>query len=248
MHWALPDGVHALCTTRAGGLSVPPFDSLNLGTHVHDDAQAVAANRGRLAQALGGAHPVFLNQVHGVDVAELSAATPDNTPADACLTTRPQVACAIMVADCLPLLLTDVDGRVVAAAHAGWRGLAAGVVERTVQAMCQAASVSPSTLRVWLGPCIGPDVFEVGGEVREAFMAHGALAAEFFKPHPAHAGKWLANLAGLARARLQALGVADVSGNDGSADWCTVTQASTLFSFRRDGVTGRFAACIWRAA
>lgn len=250
MDWALPAGVQAICTTRVGGVSQPPFDGFNLGDHVRDDPHAVATNRALLQAQLGGVRPVFLSQVHGVDVASLNEATPDSTVADACITQVAHVACTIMVADCLPLLFTDDAGRVVAAAHAGWRGLAAGVIERTVSAVCAQASVSAAQVRVWLGPCIGPDAFEVGDDVRVAFTSGDALdpaqAQHFFKPHPMHAGKWLADLAGLARLRLQVLGVASVAGNNSTPEWCTVAQRSRLFSFRRDGVTGRFAVCIWR--
>jgi YfiH family protein len=193
---------------------------------------------------------VFLSQVHGVDVAELHAATPDGTIADACITQAPHVACTIMVADCLPLLFTDDAGQVVAAAHAGWRGLAAGVLEQTVHAVCTQAGVTSAQIRVWLGPCIGPEAFEVGDDVCVALTSGDAVdpaqAQRFFKPHLSHAGKWWADLAGLARLRLQALGVTAVAGNDSTSEWCTVHQTSRLFSYRRDGVTGRFAVCIWR--
>ena len=241
MNWALPEGVQALCTTRRGGVSNAPFDGLNLGDHVGDDPRAVAQNRALLQAQLSGARPVFLTQVHGVDVAEVHASTPDGTRADACITQDVQVACTIMVADCLPALFTDDAGRVVAAAHAGWRGLAAGVLEQTVRAVCAQAGVAPERVRVWLGPCIGPDAFEVGNDVRDAFFAEG-----YFKPHPLRPHKWLADLAGLARFRLQALGVVAVAGNDSSQAWCTVSQQSRLFSYRRDSTTGRFAVCIWR--
>jgi len=246
--WALPAGVQAVCTTRVGGVSQVPFDGFNVGDHVQDDPQAVAQNRALLQAQLGGARPVFLNQVHGVDVVQLSPTTPDGTKADACLTQASHVACTIMVADCLPLLFTDEAGHVVAAAHAGWRGLAAGVVEQTVHALCQQVGVAPAHVRVWLGPCIGPDAFEVGDDVRAAFAAQGDAPAveRYFKPHPLHTGKWWTDLAGLARLRLQALGVHSVAGNNSTPEWCTVTQRSRLFSFRRDGVTGRFAVCIWR--
>ena len=251
MDWPLPVGVHAVCTTRVGGVSQAPFDGFNLGDHVQDDPHAVAQNRALLQAQLGGARPVFLTQVHGVDVAQVNAATPDGTTADACITQEPQVACTIMVADCLPLMFTDDVGRVVAAAHAGWRGLAAGVLERTVHGVCEQAGVAPAQVRVWLGPCIGPDAFEVGDDVRQAFTALDApqadKAAGYFKPHPSHPNKWLADLAGLARLRLAALGVTSVAGNDSSPEWCTVSQRSRLFSYRRDGVTGRFAVCIWRS-
>ena len=249
MNWTLPAGVHAVCTTRVGGVSQAPFDGFNLGDHVQDDPHAVAQNRALLQAQLGGARPVFLNQVHGIELAHLNAATPDGTQADACLTQEPRVACTIMVADCLPLLFTDAAGQVVAAAHAGWRGLAAGVIEQTARAVCEAAGVAPAQVRVWLGPCIGPDMFEVGDDVRLAFTAQASAfeVERNFKPHPMHAKKWLADLAGLARMRLHALDITSVSGNDSTPEWCTVTQRSRLFSYRRDGVTGRFAVCIWRS-
>ena len=153
-----------------------------------------------------------------------------------------------MGAGCLPLLLTDETGQVVAAAHAGWRGLAAGVIERTVHVICQQAGVNPAQVSVWLGPCIGPDAFEVGDHVRVAFAAQitAAEVERYFKPHPAHVHKWLADLAGLARSRLRSIGVTSVTGNDSTPEWCTVAQRSRFFSFRRDGTTGRFAVCIWR--
>lgn len=251
MEWSLPSGVHALCTTRVGGVSQPPFAGWNLGDHVNDDPAAVAQNRALLQAQLNGATAIFLSQVHGTDVVSLTPTTPDGTVADACVTLAPNLACTIMVADCLPLLFTDEAGGVVAAAHAGWRGLAAGVIEQIIQAMCTQGGVAPRNLRVWLGPCIGPHVFEVGDDVRDAFVlnfegAHQKCHA-YFKPHATHAGKWLADLAGLARLRLQAHGVTLISGNDSSPMWCTVTQSSKLFSYRRDGVTGRFAVCIWRS-
>jgi len=247
-HWELPAGVHALCSTRVGGVSLPPFDSWNLGDHVGDHPKAVASNRQSLQAHLGKARAVFLKQVHGVEVAQLTPESLDGLAADACVTAYNHVVCTIMVADCLPVLLTDHQGRAVAAAHAGWRGLAAGVIEKTVHALCLKAQVDAPSLRVWLGPCIGPTVFEVGAEVREAFIQQDAQADLYFVAHPQHPNKWLANLSGLARQRLQALGVAFVAGNDGSLPWCTVAQSSRLFSYRRDGMTGRFAACIWRSA
>jgi hypothetical protein len=246
---------------REGGVSTTPFESFNLGDHVQDDPAHVAENRRRLKARLDGAVPIFLQQVHGTQVVALDANTQQGTIADACFTADAQVACTIMVADCLPLLFTDDAGRVVAAAHAGWRGLAAGVIEQTVQAMLGAdvevqshprheahapQPLQARALRAWLGPCIGVDAFEVGPEVREAFMAQHASSAAFFKPHPRHAHKWLADLAGLARSRLQALGVQTIAGNDSTPCWCTVTQAAQFFSYRRDGQTGRFAVCIWR--
>lgn len=254
-HWLLPDWpaparVRAVCTTRSGGVSAAPYDSLNLGDHVGDDPACVAANRQILAAAMG-ARPVFLQQVHGCAVVELDQGTADDIPADACVTGWRGVACTIMVADCLPVLLCDADGRTVAAAHAGWRGLAGtdgqGVLEAVFKRFSALARIPPAQSAMktiaWLGPCIGPDAFEVGPEVRAAFMAHDAGAGALFRPAPR--GKWLADLAGLARRRLAALGVTSIHGNDGSPAWCTVTERSRFFSYRRDGRSGRFAASVW---
>ncbi|MGV8804516.1 MAG: polyphenol oxidase family protein [Polaromonas sp.] len=266
--WPAPAGVRGVFTTRAGGVSRPPFDSMNLGSHVGDQPEAVAANRARLQQAIG-AQAIFLNQVHGCEVQILQTGTPDGLAADACLTTQRQLACTIMVADCLSVLLTTRDGRVVAAAHAGWRGLAGGAesadgggvggqgVLEAVYASFSAlahAGRSPSAIETiaWLGPCIGPGAFEVGEEVRATFASVQPEAVRFFVP--AGPGKYLADLPALARLRLRALGVTQVYGNDGSAAWCTASQMSRFFSHRRDagvfgngfGTTGRMAACIWR--
>lgn len=264
--WPAPPGVRALFTTRSGGVSAPPFDSFNLGDHVRDAPDRVAANRARLGERIA-ARPVFLQQVHGTTVAVLDAGTPDGTVADACLSTRSGVACTIMVADCLPVLFTNSAGTVVAAAHAGWRGLAGvdakptgqGVLETTVDAFVQAVQqMDPSAdrgrvaadLLVWLGPCIGPEAFEVGPEVRAAFVQSDPAAQHAFVRHPAGGGKYLANLSALARLRLQAMGITRIHGNDGTPAWCTVTQSLRFFSHRRDAVrlgsTGRMAACIWR--
>jgi polyphenol oxidase len=236
--WPAPGRVHAVCTTRAGGVSRGPYESLNLGDHVGDAPEAAAENRATLAAAIS-ARPVFLQQVHGRHAIELDASTPDGTEADGCFTREAGVACTIMVADCLPVLFTSEDGGVVAAAHAGWRGLAGGVLENVVESI----GVEPQALLAWLGPCIGPTAFEVGGEVKAAFEAHDAGAASLFTPLAD--GKWLANLPGLARRRLQALGITRVYGNDGSRAWCTVSNPSKFFSHRRDRVSGRFAASIW---
>ncbi len=253
--WPVPAGVHALCTTRTGGVSTAPYDRLNLGAHVGDDATAVQANRQVLQSGLQsttpGARAVFLSQVHGTDAVLIDRNTPDATPADACLATAPGAVCTIMVADCLPVLFAHRAGSVVAAAHAGWRGLAGeqglGVLESTVQ--CMAAQGAPATeVLAWLGPCIGPTAFEVGVEVRAAFCDHDTAAQACFVPQPG--GKFLADLAGLARLRLAALGLTAVYGNDSTAPWCTVLNPSRFFSHRRDtavlGGSGRFAACIWR--
>lgn len=242
--WPLPEGVRALCSTRAGGVSAGNFEGLNLGDHVGDDPVAVHLNRARFRRALD-ARPVFLQQVHGTDVLALDAGSDDGAPADACTTTEPGVACTIMVADCLPVLFTDDAGRRVAAAHAGWRGLAAGVLERTLEGFEAEGGVSK--VSAWLGPCIGPDAFEVGDEVREAFVSASTAAGSCFRPVVGSPGKWMADLAALARQRLQAAGVERLYGNDSSDNWCTAHNPLRFFSHRRDRVSGRFAAAIWRA-
>ena len=241
--WPAPPGVRALCTTRAGGVSTGPYASLNLGEHVGDVPASVAANRERLAQAIG-ARPVFLRQVHGTDVAVLDEATADDTEADAACTAHAGLACTVMVADCLPVLLTDAQGRRVAGAHAGWRGLAFGVLARAGQRFGGNLG-RDDQLMAWLGPCIGPKAFEVGGEVKAQFEAADGQAARCFTPAGAP-GKWLADLPALARLRLQALGVRQIYGNDGSAGWCTVSSPSKFFSYRRERVSGRLAALVWR--
>ncbi|RSZ39664.1 MULTISPECIES: peptidoglycan editing factor PgeF [unclassified Variovorax] len=242
--WPAPSNVRAVCTTREGGVSAGRYESLNLGDHVGDEPAHVAENRSRLRAAVG-ARPVFLQQVHGTGVVALDApqdAVRDGTAADACTATATGLACTIMVADCLPVLFTDESGHRVAAAHAGWRGLAGGVLEQTVKAF---EAEGASRVIAWLGPCIGPKAFEVGPEVKAAFEAHAPEAASCFRPAPAP-GKWLADLPALARQRLQAAGIGAVYGNDGSDLWCTVTDASRFFSHRRDGVSGRFAALVWK--
>ncbi len=243
--WPAPPGVRALFTTRVGGVSAAPFDSFNLGDHVRDEPLAVAGNRERLAALISPARPVFLRQVHGTHVERLDPDTLDGTEADACLVQIPGVAATIMVADCLPVLFTHGSGTAVAAAHAGWRGLLHGVLEATARALRDAAGEGP--IVTWLGPCIGPQTFEVGVEVCEAFVAADHAAAAHF--WPLGGGKFLADLQALARLRLQAVGITDVHGNNGSPAWCTVTQTSQFFSHRRDaaifGSTGRMAACIW---
>lgn len=237
--WLRPDwdapGVGALMTTRRGGVSAGAFDSLNLKPGLGDDDAAVAANQARLQQAIGAA-PRWLDQVHGREVVHLGGDAAGRPCADASLTTEPGVACVVQVADCLPALFAAPGARGVAAAHAGWRGLAAGVLEATLAALCEATGSEPRDIQVWLGACIGPRRFEVGGDVLAAF---GPASGTRFKPQ--RQGKWLADLPGLARDRLAAAGVARVSGGA----WCTVEDASRFFSFRRDGVTGRMAAAVW---
>jgi YfiH family protein len=199
--WPAPPHVRALVTTRLGGVSSAPFASLNLGDHVGDAAEAVAANRRLLRRHLPS-EPVWLQQVHGIECIDAQfAGTAAPPEADAAFTRAPGVVCAVLTADCLPVLLCDEDGSTVAAAHAGWRGLASGVIESTVGAM----GLPGERLMAWLGPAIGPDNFEVGGEVRAAFIAHDRRAAEAFVAKPD--GKWLCNIYLLARQRLAALNI-----------------------------------------
>jgi len=240
--WPAPPGVHAVCTTRAGGVSIGSYQGLNLGDHVGDGPTAVRSNRRALADAIG-ARPVFLQQVHATDVAVLGSGATDGRVADGCITVQRGIACTIMVADCLPVLFTDEAGRRVAAAHAGWRGLAAGVLERTLDGFGEDGGAQ--RVIAWLGPCIGPDAFEVGDEVREAFVSISPDAGPCFQPAQAQ-GKWMADLAGLARRRLQAAGVTRLYGNDSTDAWCTVHNPLRFFSHRRDRISGRFAACVWR--
>lgn len=232
-------------STRGGGVSAAPWDSLNLGTAVGDDPAVVAENRSRFV-AQTGARPLWLRQVHGTTVLRAGAALLDGDPpqADAAWTDEPGVACTIQVADCLPVLLAAPEGRAVGAAHAGWRGLAGGVVEAAVRAVCEAACCAPGELVVWLGPCIGPRQFEVDADVLRAFgqPPEGADARRFTARRAADGSlRWLADLPGLARDRLARLGVTRVDGGT----WCTVEDRSRFFSFRRDGVTGRMAAAVW---
>lgn len=231
--WPAPANVKALQTTRNGGASVAPYASLNLGSHVGDNPLVVNRNRMLLAPLLPS-EPVWLNQVHGVTVSDVGQAgcLPQ---ADASISTHRGAVCVVMTADCLPVLLCDEQGTVVGAAHAGWRGLCDGVIEKTVEAM----KVPASTLMAWLGPAIGPAVFEVGDEVREAFIAHQPQAASAFVA--GGEGKWLADIFQLARLRMQTLGVTRIYGGD----MCTYSDAERFYSYRRDGVTGRMGTFIW---
>ncbi len=277
--WPAPKNVRALMTTRAGGVSQPPYASFNTAGHVGDDPLAVAENRRRLREGLP-AEPLWLDQVHGSTVARFpplsatsgAAPSPPAPPpqgegsespsptgrgvrgegttltlplADASVARQPGQVCVVQTADCLPVLFCDMAGSVVAAAHAGWRGLASGVLEETVQAM----GVAPERVLAWLGPAIGPEAFEVGEEVRQAFIERHPLAAVAFRP--ALPGtldeaprQWLADIYALARIRLAAIGVEEVYGGG----LCTYRDAARFFSYRRDGRTGRMAALIWLEA
>ena len=238
--WPAPPGVRAVCTTRDGGVSTGPCASLNLGDHVGDEPRCVATNRAILERAIG-ARPVYLEQVHGASgVVALDGNTEDGARADGCWTSQRGIACTIMVADCLPVLFATLDGAKVGAAHAGWRGLAGGILDATVRAL----AAEPASLVAWLGPAIGPQAFEVGADVKEAFEQRAANASNHFKPY--REGKWLCDLPALARMRLQALGVSRIHGNDSTPAWCTVSNPSRFFSYRRDRSSGRFAAAVWR--
>jgi YfiH family protein len=231
--WPAPVNVRALQTTRAGGCSDGPYASLNLGEHVGDDPLKVASNRQLLSRFVPS-EPVWMQQVHGTEVmdAALAGCLPQ---ADAAFARTPDTVCCVMTADCLPVLLCDREGTVVAAAHAGWRGLAGGVIESVVAAM----KVPASGLLAWLGPAIGPQAFEVGSEVRESFVEMHADASPAFISRPN--GKWLADLYALARLRLQAAGVTRIHGGN----FCTHADSARFFSYRRDGTTGRMASLIW---
>ena len=234
--WPAPRQVRALVTTRSGGVSRGPYASLNLGTRVGDDERAVAENRARL-RALLPSEPRWLQQVHGTDVLQADAAAAEST-ADAAFAATPGVVCAVQVADCLPVLFCDRAGIRVAAAHAGWRGLSAGVLEQTVSSL----GVPPDELMAWLGPAIGPQKFEVGTDVFEQFTADDPAASTAFKA--LHEGKWLADLYALARRRLSHAGVTATFGGG----LCTFSDPARFFSHRRDRVTGRQGAFIWIAA
>ena len=243
--WLAAPQVGALMSTRAGGVSAAPWDSLNLGTTVGDDPAAVAENRRRFVAAIG-VRALWLRQVHGHHVVRASATLLDAEPAqaDAAWTDEPGIACVVQVADCLPVLLAAAEGRAVAAAHAGWRGLAGGVVEAALAALCEGAGCEPKDVVAWLGPCIGPRRFEVGAEVLQAFgeSTQDADARRFVASRAADgAPRWLANLPQLARERLQRAGVRRIAGGD----CCTVEDAARFFSYRRDGRSGRLAAAVW---
>ncbi|WHP32519.1 purine nucleoside phosphorylase YfiH [Trabulsiella odontotermitis] len=233
--WPAPQGVVACSSTRVGGVSLPPYDSLNLGAHCGDDLAHVEENRARMFAAGGlPSEPVWLEQVHGKEVLTLTGGTYDSKRADAAYSHIPGQVCAVMTADCLPVLFCNRAGTEVAAAHAGWRGLCAGVLEETVACFADL----PENIMAWLGPAIGPDAFEVGPEVRDAFMAKDANADRAFRP----AGeKYYADIYQLARQRLANVGVEQVYGGDR----CTFSQKDDFFSYRRDKITGRMASFIW---
>lgn len=236
--WPLPQTVRAVTTTRSNGVSTGPYRSMNPADHVGDDPAAVRTNRERLVRRLDlPAEPAWLRQVHGTRVVAAGAVTAD-TAADASWTDRPGEVCAVLTADCLPVLLGDRRGRRVAAIHAGWRGLAAGVIEATVAAL----QPVDDELLAWLGPAIGPAAFTVGEEVREAFVAHDPQARAAFTAGPGD--RLQADLYRLARQRLAGVGVTGVFGGH----WCTCSDAGRFYSYRRERVTGRMATLIWLAS
>jgi len=231
--WPAPARVKAIQTTRQGGVSIAPYDSLNLGSHVGDNPLAVERNRIFLNNLLPG-EPVWLEQIHGTLVADADH-TSCLPQADACIARHRDSVCVVMTADCLPVLLCDAQGSVVGAAHAGWKGLAAGVIEATVLAM----GVAPQSLMAWMGPAISQEAFEVGSEVRAAFIAVQPQAASAFIS--GQSGKWFADIYALARLRLNALGITQIYGGE----HCTYRECEKFFSYRRDGVTGRMGTFIW---
>ncbi|HYG45985.1 MAG TPA: peptidoglycan editing factor PgeF [Bordetella sp.] len=238
-------GVRYFCTTRGGGAGVAPHDTLNLGLRAGDQPGTVLENRRRIRAAVPS-DPLWLRQVHGADVVDADVVDADGTPtdepaADASVTAARGRVLAIMVADCLPVLITDLDGTVVGAAHAGWRGLAAGVLERTLDSL-RAKAPGARGWRAWVGPGIGPGAFEVGADVRAAFEPDGSEAMARFTPRPGLPGKWLADLPALALLRLRRAGVDDAQ----ASGLCTVSDPGRFFSYRRDGVTGRMALLAWR--
>jgi len=237
--WPALANVQAFSSTRQGGVSAAPWEQLNLGGHVNDHPQHVAANRQRLADYLGLPAQGFgwLNQVHGTDVVELTAQNLSHLPpADASYTREPGVVCAILTADCLPVILCNRQGNLVGAAHAGWRSLCGGVLENLLAAMGEPAE----NLMAWLGPAIGPGRFEVGPEVRQAFISHSPQAASAFAGQGARAGRYMADIYQLAKQRLQQAGVSSIEGGG----LCTVSDSQRFYSYRRDGQTGRMATLI----
>lgn len=234
--WPAPASVTACVTTRRGGYSSTPYDSLNLGDHVGDDPESVQRNREHLAKVLElPSTPKWLNQVHGTKVLNAAQIQP-RAEADASYSREPGVVCTIMTADCLPVFFSDDKGREVAVAHAGWRGLVAGVLEATVDAM----EAPPARIMAWLGPAIGPEQFEVGDEVRAAFSNENPAAMQAFKPSPK--GRWLADIYVLARLRLEQSGVKSISGGN----LCTFSDDSNFYSYRRDSCqSGRMVSLIW---
>lgn len=238
-NWPAPVNVKALQTIRTGGVSTSPYDTLNLGEHVQDDPLAVAHNRQLLSPYLPS-EPVWVNQVHGTHVID-AAKSGCLENADGAFATHADVVCVTMTADCLPVMLCNKAGTVVAAVHAGWRGLCDGVIETAIKKMPS----NPTDILAWLGPAIGPNSFEVGNEVREQFMQKDAKAISAFKPH---GDKWLCDIYAIAKQRLNNIGVTQIYGGGVNEEFCTYTDDARFFSFRRDNITGRMASLIWLAS
>ena len=237
--WPAPANIHACTSTRNQGFSQPPFESFNPASHVGDSSQAVQRNRQLLVQQLKlPAEPLWLDQVHGVSVVDVSKDEMASYRGDACFSRETNRVCAVMTADCLPVLFCDRQGQTVAAAHAGWRGLLAGVLESTLETM----ACPSEDILVWLGPAIGPDNFEVGEEVYQAFVQQSAANAAAFEAN--RPGHYLADIYQLARLRLHNRGIAHIYGGD----HCTFQEQDRFFSYRRDGQTGRMVSLIWREA
>ncbi len=236
--WQVPKHVHAVCTTREGGSSSAPYGSLNLGEHVADDAAAVEKNRSLLCESLNlKSSPLWLTQIHGTRVIEFDQALVNKTvKADGSFTTQRQQVCSVMTADCLPVVLYNHTLDSVAVVHAGWKGLAAGIIAQSVRCL------KAGELSVWLGPAIGPQHFEVGDDVRAAFVKKLATHSSAFLP--VSTGKWLANMYLLARQQLQGLGITQIFGGD----YCTFSQPKQFYSYRRDQITGRMATLAWLSA
>jgi len=236
--WRAHPRVRAFSTTRLGGKSLIPYDSLNLAQHVGDKQQTVFANRAILKQLAGYTdEPAWLKQVHGNTLVN-AASCETIVMADASYTTESNTSCVVMTADCLPVLFSDKQGNAVAAAHAGWRGLAAGVLEASLQGLCEALACPPSQILAWLGPAIGPKQFEVGHDVRDVFLAQHDVPSAFIETRSGHC---LMDIYAVARHRLGLAGITDISGGE----FCTVTDQQRFFSYRRDGCCGRMATLIW---
>ena len=240
-NWAAPAHIHAYSTTREGGVSNNEFLGLNLGQHVGDDPQHVSTNRLLLAKHFHNA-PNFcwLNQTHSTELVKLTNKTPQNLDADASWTDSTERTCVVMTADCLPVLITNKQGSFVAAIHAGWRGLCDGIVEKSIDRICNELNLPTNDLLVWLGPCIGPDVFEVGDDVRDLFVEQNPLADGAFSQGKTK-GKWLANLHQLAKLRLAEFDDINIT----ESEFCTFNNPDLFYSYRRDGKTGRLATFIW---
>lgn len=243
--WVVPEQIQALCSTREGGVSKPPFNTLNLGLNAGDNLEHVLQNRSILRSQLP-AEPVWLKQIHGATVSTPSsrnALASGSIEADALVSNKPNEVLSILTADCMPVLFASKHGDVIGAAHAGWRGLSGGVLENTIQEMLALSpALSPEDIVAWMGPAIGPSKFEVGDDVLKAFSSQGSwILPKAFEPIPGSPGKYLANLYLLAQDRLRSFGIEQIYGGD----FCTFSDSDRFFSYRRDKETGRFASLIW---